>query len=213
MFQDIRPDAVKMGMVSSAGLIRVIAGSCANTGAQNVVVDPVMVSTSGSRLLEEATLEALREQLLPLAAVVTPNIPRRRSFPGRSIPPRRTWRRLPGPIGDAYGCAVLCKGGHALNDANDCCMPGAAAGGSGASGSTTPTPTAPAAPSPAPSPPTWPRACDLETAVAAGQGSTSPGLCPPCWTWAGSGPLDHVFSIPELDLDRIRSLQTHAGGR
>ena len=74
VFQDIRPDAVKVGMVSSAGLIRVIAQKLRQYGAQNVVVDPVMVSTSGSRLLESDAAAALREELFPLAAVVTPKM-------------------------------------------------------------------------------------------------------------------------------------------
>ena len=75
VFTDIFPDAVKIGMVSSADLIRVIAGKLCQYKARHIVVDPVMVATSGSRLLQENAVEALKQELLPLAEVVTPNIP------------------------------------------------------------------------------------------------------------------------------------------
>ena len=75
VFQDIFPDAVKIGMVSSAGLIEVIAQKLAQYNARHIVVDPVMVATSGSRLIQDAALDALRQRLLPLAEVITPNIP------------------------------------------------------------------------------------------------------------------------------------------
>lgn len=85
VFSDIVPDAVKTGMVASAPLIRVIADRLTHYQVQNLVVDPVMVSTSGSRLLEEEALEALREQLLPLATLITPNIPEAEVLSGLSI--------------------------------------------------------------------------------------------------------------------------------
>ena len=119
VFQDIRPDAVKVGMVSSAGLIRVIAQKLRQYGAENVVVDPVMVSTSGSRLLENDAAAALREELFPLAAVVTPNIPEAQALSGRDIHTPEDMEAAAKAVGDTYGCAVLCKGGHSLNDAND----------------------------------------------------------------------------------------------
>lgn len=119
VFQDIRPDAVKVGMVSSAGLIRVIAQKLRQYGAQNVVVDPVMVSTSGSRLLESDAAAALREELFPLAAVVMPNIPEAQALSGRDIHTPEDMEAAAKAVGDTYGCAVLCKGGHSLNDAND----------------------------------------------------------------------------------------------
>ena len=119
VFQDIRPDAVKVGMVSSAGLIRVIAQKLRQHGAQNVVVDPVMVATSGSRLLESDAATALREELFPLATVVTPNIPEAQALSGWEIFAPVDMERAAQRIGDAYGCAVLCKGGHQVNDADD----------------------------------------------------------------------------------------------
>ena len=75
VFEDIRPDAVKTGMVSSSALIRVIAQKLRQYEAKNIVVDPVMVATSGARLLQEEALQTLKTELLPLADVVTPNIP------------------------------------------------------------------------------------------------------------------------------------------
>ena len=75
VFDDIRPDAVKIGMVSSAAIIEAVAERLAAYGARNVVVDPVMVATSGARLIDEDAVAALRARLLPLADVVTPNIP------------------------------------------------------------------------------------------------------------------------------------------
>ena len=119
VFQDIPPDAVKVGMVSSAGLIQVIGEKLREYGARNVVVDPVMVATSGSRLLEDDATAALKEQLFPLAAVVTPNIPEAQALSGREIHSGKDMEAAARAIGDAYGCAVLCKGGHSLKDADD----------------------------------------------------------------------------------------------
>ena len=99
VFEDIFPDAVKIGMVSSSDLIRVIAERLRHYGAKNIVVDPVMVATSGSSLMKTDAVQTLIDELLPLSTVITPNIPKR--------------------IGDTYGCAVLLKGGHRVNDAND----------------------------------------------------------------------------------------------
>ena len=119
IFSDIVPDAVKTGMVSSAPLIRVIVDRLIHYQAQNLVVDPVMVSTSGSRLLEEAALEALRERLLPLAILITPNIPEAEVLSGLSIQDEQGMEEAARIIGDSCGCAVLCKGGHAIQDADD----------------------------------------------------------------------------------------------
>ena len=78
-----------------------------------------MVSTSGSRLLEEEALEALRGQLLPLAVLITPNIPEAEVLSGRNIRNGQDMEEVARIIGDACGCAVLCKGGHAIRDADD----------------------------------------------------------------------------------------------
>ncbi len=119
IFTDIFPDAVKTGMVSSTGLIEVIADKLKQYKAKNIVVDPVMVATSGSRLISQEAVDALKELLLPLATVLTPNIPEAEVLSGLTISGPADMERAAQAIGEAYGCAVLCKGGHDLNDAND----------------------------------------------------------------------------------------------
>ena len=119
VFTDIRPDAVKIGMVSSAPLIEVIADRLRFYKAGNIVVDPVMVATSGSALIENDAVEALKEQLLPLATVVTPNIPEAEVLSGMAIHTPEEMEQAARQISETYGCAVLCKGGHSINDAND----------------------------------------------------------------------------------------------
>lgn len=119
VFTDIRPDAVKIGMVSSSALIRVIAETLTRYKADHVVVDPVMVATSGARLISEDAIETLKECLLPLAAVVTPNIPEAEVLSGMEIRTPEDMEKAAKMISDRWGCAVLCKGGHNLNDAND----------------------------------------------------------------------------------------------
>lgn len=119
IFTDIYPDAVKIGMVSSADLIRVIAEKLRQYGARHIVVDPVMVATSGSRLLQENAVEILKRELLPLAEVVTPNIPEAEILAEMSIRTPADMETAAKVISQQYHCAVLCKGGHDLNDAND----------------------------------------------------------------------------------------------
>ena len=119
VFQDIFPDAVKIGMVSSAGLIEVIAQKLAQYNARHIVVDPVMVATSGSRLIQDAALDALRQRLLPLAEVITPNIPEAEVLSGMEIKSPADMEVAARMICDQFGCAVLLKGGHNMNDAND----------------------------------------------------------------------------------------------
>ncbi|MCF0123494.1 MAG: bifunctional hydroxymethylpyrimidine kinase/phosphomethylpyrimidine kinase [Ruminiclostridium sp.] len=119
VFSDIFPDAVKVGMVSNTALIEVIAQKLRQYKAHHIVVDPVMVSTSGSKLLKDEALEALKTQLLPLAEVVTPNIPEAEILSGMKIKSPEDMESAAGLISQRYHCAVLCKGGHNLNDAND----------------------------------------------------------------------------------------------
>ena len=119
VFTDIFPDAVKIGMVSSADLISVIAEKLRQYEARHIVVDPVMVATSGSRLLQENAVETLKTQLLPLAEVVTPNIPEAEILADMPIRTPADMEAAAKIISEQYNCAVLCKGGHDLNDAND----------------------------------------------------------------------------------------------
>ena len=119
IFTDIFPDAVKIGMVSSADLIRVIGEKLREYKAKNIVVDPVMVATSGSRLMEDSAVGVLKEALFPIASVLTPNIPEMEVLAGMEIRSPEDMEEAARRVGEAYGCAVLCKGGHQQNDAND----------------------------------------------------------------------------------------------
>lgn len=119
IFTDIRPDAVKIGMVSSSQLIQTIARKLREYGAEKIVVDPVMVATSGARLIEEEAVQTLKRELLPLAALATPNIPEAEILADRSIHTEEEMVQAAEYIWKNYGCAVLLKGGHSVNDAND----------------------------------------------------------------------------------------------
>lgn len=119
VFEDIRPDAVKVGMVSSAAIIRAIAEGLRAHEVGRVVVDPVMVSTSGSRLLADDALDALKRELLPLASVVTPNIPEAEILADGRIEGEADMADAARAIAAACGSAVLVKGGHGTAGAND----------------------------------------------------------------------------------------------
>ena len=119
VFEDIRPDAVKIGMVSSGELIRVIAERLRLYRAGNVVVDPVMVATSGSALMKTDAVQTLMDELLPLAELVTPNIPEAEILSGMSIRTAEDMEKAAKQISGDRHCAVLLKGGHSINDAND----------------------------------------------------------------------------------------------
>ncbi len=119
VFEDIRPDAVKIGMVASCSLIEIIAERLRCHQAKNIVVDPVMVATSGDRLISEEAVDTLKSRLLPLATIVTPNIPEAEILSGIRIRRREDMEAAARNICDDYGCAVLLKGGHSIQDAND----------------------------------------------------------------------------------------------
>lgn len=119
VFTDIYPDAVKIGMVASDELVKMIAFKLKEYKAERIVVDPVMVSTSGSRLISEEAIQILKTELFPLASVLTPNIPEAEVLFGASIHSAEDMERAAQAISEEYHCAVLLKGGHQLNDAND----------------------------------------------------------------------------------------------
>ena len=119
IFTDIYPDAVKIGMVSESGLIKTIAAKLRQYGAKKIVVDPVMVATSGARLISEEAVDTLKNELFPLADVLTPNIPEAEVLTGRTITGTEEMIEAAKEISETYHCAVLCKGGHHVNDAND----------------------------------------------------------------------------------------------
>ena len=125
IFTDIYPDAVKIGMVASKELIETIADALITYKAKNIVLDPVMVSTSGSRLIKEDAAEVLKERLMVLADVITPNIPETEVLTGMTVDSAdsmekaaiKIYENLKSKGGHA---AVLVKGGHAVHTANDC---------------------------------------------------------------------------------------------
>lgn len=119
IFTDIYPDAVKIGMVSAGPIITRIADKLEEYGAKNIVVDPVMVATSGSRLIEDDAVSTLKARLLPIACVLTPNIPEAEVLSGMEVKTEEDMIAAAKAISDTYHCAILCKGGHQLNDAND----------------------------------------------------------------------------------------------
>lgn len=119
VFEDIFPDAVKIGMVSSAELVMVIAERLRHFKARNIVVDPVMVSTSGSRLMQTEAIAVLQRELLPLSSLVTPNIPEAEVLSGLTILNKKDMMLAAKTISDRYRCAVLLKGGHSITDADD----------------------------------------------------------------------------------------------
>ena len=119
VFDDIRPDAVKIGMVSSPAIVEAIAEGLKRNEARNIVVDPVMVATSGSELASSEAVVALRQELIPLATVITPNMPEAEALFGERIATRGDQERAASAIARATSVAVLVKGGHGENDAND----------------------------------------------------------------------------------------------
>ena len=119
VFDDIRPSAVKIGMVSSVEIIEVIADRLSAWNATNVVVDPVMVATSGARLIAEDAAEALTRRLFPLATVITPNIPEAMALLDYEVDSERTQQNAAMLLTRRFGCASLVKGGHFVNEAND----------------------------------------------------------------------------------------------
>ena len=208
VFTDIPPDAVKIGMVSSAPLIQTIARCLRTYQAANIVVDPVMVATSGARLLDEDAVETLTQTLLPLADLLTPNLPEAEVLSGCSIQTEADMVTAARRISQTYHCAVLCKGTVSTTPMT-CSTPTAPSSGFGAAGSPTPTPTAPAVPSPAPSRPTWPKGFPCPRRYS-GPRTTSPRPWPLCWTWDRVPvPCTTVLPSPAHGPRRLRRLSVN----
>lgn len=119
VYEDIRPDAVKLGMMPTAGLAHVTAERLAAHNAGRVVVDPVMVATSGDRLADANAATIIADALLPLATLVTPNISEAEALARMPINDQEDMLRAAMAIESAYGCSILVKGGHATGDADD----------------------------------------------------------------------------------------------
>ena len=138
VFEDIPPMAVKIGMVSSAALIETIADRLTAHQAQNIVLDPVMVATSGAKLIDDDAVAALTTRLFPLATVITPNMPETEALLAQAMQERTSeddtesarllsegirteadMETAGRTLAKHFGCAVLVKGGHGIKDAND----------------------------------------------------------------------------------------------
>jgi hydroxymethylpyrimidine/phosphomethylpyrimidine kinase len=195
VFTDIRPDAVKIGMVSSSGLIETIAEKLKEYHADNIVVDPVMVATSGSKLISDDAIETLKTKLLPIATVLTPNIPEAEVLSGISIKTADDMIQAAAWISETYHCAVLCKGGHQLNDANDLLyrdggyrwFNGRRIDNPNTHGTGCTLSSAIAS--------NLAKGCDLDTAVERAKAYISGALAAMLDLGAGSGPMNHGFDI------------------
>lgn len=119
IFTDIFPDSVKIGMVSNADLIRVISKKLREYNAKNIVVDPVMISTSGSKLMEDGAKDTLLSELFKVADIITPNIPEAEALTGQSIKSKDDMVEAAKKIGEFFEGYILLKGGHSTDDADD----------------------------------------------------------------------------------------------
>ncbi len=195
IFTDIFPDAVKTGMVSSSGLICTIADKLKVYDAKNIVIDPVMVATSGARLISEEAVETLKHALLPLATVITPNIPEAEVLSGLTVRSAEDMVTAARKIHEDYGIAVLLKGGHNLNDANDLLFDGKEAvwfngkridnPNTHGTGCTLSSAIASG----------LAKGYDLQTAVKAAKNYISGALAAGLDLGKGSGPMNHAFAI------------------
>ena len=198
IFTDIFPDAVKIGMVSESDLIHMIAGKLRQYRAKNIVVDPVMVATSGARLISEEAIETLKEKLFPLATVITPNIPEAEVLADMEIETVQDMEKAAEVIGTRYGCSVLLKGGHQKNDASDLLWQkdkkpvwfhGVRIDNSNTHGTGCTLSSAIAS--------NLAKGRDLETSVEAAKRYISGALAAMLDLGAGSGPMNHGFAIKE----------------
>ena len=112
VLSDIGADAIKIGMLHSAEVVEIVARKIEEYRIRNVVLDPVMVSTSGHRLIEESAVDVIKERLIPLARVLTPNVPEAEILIGREISGERDFKAVAKELADRYGVSVLLKAGH-----------------------------------------------------------------------------------------------------
>jgi hydroxymethylpyrimidine/phosphomethylpyrimidine kinase len=202
VFTDIYPDAVKIGMVVNAGLIRKIGEKLKEYKAGNIVVDPVMVATSGARLISDDAVAVLMEELLPLATLVTPNIPEAEVLADRKIEHAEDMIAAAQKISSTYHCAVLCKGGHSVSDANDLLyhngsyrwFEGRRIANPNTHGTGCTLSSAIAS--------NLAKGCGLEEAVSRAKEYISGALAAGLDLGQGSGPMDHGYAIPALTFTR-----------
>ncbi len=202
VFTDIYPDAVKIGMVGNAGLIRKIVEKLKKYKAGNIVVDPVMVATSGAKLISDDAVAVLMEELLPLATLITPNIPEAEVLADRKIENAEDMIAAAQKISSTYHCAVLCKGGHSVSDANDLLyhngsyrwFEGRRIANPNTHGTGCTLSSAIAS--------NLAKGCELEEAVSRAKEYISGALAAGLDLGRGSGPMDHGYAIPALTFTR-----------
>lgn len=119
VFEDIFPDCVKIGMVGSTALIEVIAEKLSYYKPKKIVVDPIIASTGGRALIKPDAVKVLSEKIFPAATIITPNIPEAQTLSGLEIKSRNDIQRAAEKLFSQYGCAVLLKGGHSADCADD----------------------------------------------------------------------------------------------
>jgi hydroxymethylpyrimidine/phosphomethylpyrimidine kinase len=116
VLDDIGVDAVKIGMLHAPEIVRVVAWAIDHYRLRQVVLDPVMVATSGDRLIEQATVEVLRQELFPRATLITPNLDEAALLLGHAIPAAEALESAAQALLDQGAQAVLLKGGHLPGD-------------------------------------------------------------------------------------------------
>ena len=200
VFEDIFPDAVKIGMVSFAALIEIIAAKLNFYGAKNIVVDPVMVATSGAKLIDDDAINTLKAKLFPLAKIITPNLPELEVIINEKISLPRDMELAAQKIFDKCGCAVLAKGGHGKNDANDYLFDGAGQWFYGQRVDTQNTHGTGCTLSSAIAA-NLAKGCDLKTSVGRAKSYLTGALMSGLNLGKGSGPLDHGFNLRGTDFN------------
>ena len=116
VLSDIGADSIKIGMLHSAEVVKLVAEKIKCYGIKNIVLDPVMVSTSGHRLIEDTAVEVIKKRLLPFSRVVTPNIPEAEILVGRNIKGEHDFKAVAEELAGSYGVSVLLKAGHLKED-------------------------------------------------------------------------------------------------
>ena len=119
IFTDIYPDAVKIGMLSSGAIMKTVAEKLKEYKAKHIVLDPVMVATSGGSLMQDEGVRVMQEELFPLAELITPNMPETEVLTGMKVKDAGDMETAAAMLWEKFHCAVLIKGGHRVNDAND----------------------------------------------------------------------------------------------
>lgn len=122
IFQDIPPDAIKIGMVSNSAIIKVISEKLIEYHGKNIVVDPVMMASSGSKLLSDEAINSVISLLLPLATVTTPNLYEAEILSGQKIANKEDMEQVTKKLASDFFTNILVKGGHLVDCADDCLM-------------------------------------------------------------------------------------------